>query len=97
MTPNQFNGINPYTGGINTKNEQVDNSYYDQYREASKNNGTRRWVRRPIYDARGNIKGYQEGYVWTNSVTGVEHGELKNVTENDKGGVHEQIQVRSAL
>ena len=95
VSPDQFNGINPWTGGINTKNEQIDNSYYDPFREASKNNGTRRWVQRPIYNSQGQVVGYQEGYVWTNSVTGVEHGELKNVTGNNQGGEHEQIQLRS--
>jgi hypothetical protein len=97
VSPDQFNGYNPYTGRPNTKNEQVDNTYYDQNREASKFNGTRRWVRRPIHNAQGQVVGYQEGYVWTNSVTGVEHGELKNVTPNNQGGEHEQIQLKSVL
>ena len=95
VTPDQFDGYNPYTGGIDTRNEQVGNTYYDRHREASKNNGTRRWVRRPIYDAHGKVSGYQEGYVWKNSVTGIEHAELQNVTANDKGGTHRQIEVRS--
>lgn len=95
VSPDRFDGINPHTGGIDTKNEQIDNTYYDPNRESSKYNGTRRWVQRPIYGANGQITGYQEGYVWTNSVTGVEHGELKNVTQNDKGGKHDQIQVKS--
>ena len=96
VSPDRFDGINPITGGINTKNEQIDNTYYDPNRESSKYNGTRRWVQRPIYGSNGQITGYQEGYVWTNSVTGVEHGELKNVTKNNKGGTHEQIKVQSA-
>ena len=95
VSPDQFDRINPITGGIDTKNEQIDNTYYDPNRERSKYNGTRRWVRRPIYDGNGRITGYQEGYVWTNSITGVEHGELKNVTENNQGGKHDQIQLKS--
>jgi hypothetical protein len=95
VSPDQFNGYNPYTGGSNTKNEQVDNTYFDPNRESSKNNGSRRWVRRPIHNAQGQVVGYQEGYVWTNSITGVEHGELKNVTANGHGGEHEQIQLKS--
>lgn len=95
VTPDRYDGINPYTGGIDTRNEQVDNTYYDPNRENSKYNGTRRWVRRPIYGAHGQVTGYQEGYVWINSVTGVEHGELKNVTENNQGGKHEQIKLQS--
>ena len=95
VTPVRFDGVNPFTGGVDSRNEQVNNTYYDPFRDASKNNGTRRFVRRPIYDSQGNVTGYQEGHVWTNSVTGVEHGELKNVTDNGLGGKHEQIQVNS--
>ncbi len=96
VSADRFDGYNPYTGGIDTTNEQINNTYYDRHREASKYNGTRRWVRRPVYDASGRVSGYQEGYVWNNSVTGVEHAELQNVTANNKGGTHRQISVSSA-
>ena len=97
VTTDQFKGINPYTGGVDTHNEQVNNTYFDPNREASKNNGTRQWVRRPVYNANGQLTGYEEGWVWRNSVTGVEHGDLKTVTENDKGGTHTQIRAQMAL
>lgn len=96
MSENRFKGINPHTGGIDTQNEQVNNTYYDPSRAASEHNGTKRWVRRPVYGANGQVTGFEEGYVWRNSVTGVEHGNLKTVTENNQGGVHEQYRVQSA-
>ncbi|MCA9185263.1 MAG: hypothetical protein R3E01_18895 [Pirellulaceae bacterium] len=92
VTPNQDVGTNPYTGGMDTANHQVDNTYFQNGRNESANNGTRRFVRRPVYDANGNVVGYQEGYVWINSVTGQEHGDLINYTPNNKGGVHKGIQ-----
>jgi hypothetical protein len=94
VTPNQIIGRNPF-GVINTGNRQIDNTYFDPARNLSANNGTKRYVNRPVYDANGQIVGYEKGYVWNNSVTGVEHGELKSVTDNGQGGVHEQIRSMS--
>lgn len=88
VTPNIVTGFNPQTGGLNTANRQIDNSFFDYRRESSKYNGTRRWVRRPVYGAYGRIVGYQEGFVWNNSVTGREHGDLQSFTPNGSGGIH---------
>ena len=89
VTPNQFNGYNPNTGGINTSNTQIDNTAFDPYRNNSQFNGSKRWVsNRPIYK-NGQIVGYQQGWVWNNSVTGQEHGTVKNFTPNEHGGVNE--------
>ena len=90
VTPDQFQGINPQTGGIDTRNDQINDTYFDHGRHESEHNGTKRWVRRPVY-RNGQVVGYQEGYVWNNSRTGQEHGTLKTVTPNDKGGIHTGI------
>ncbi|MEM7455046.1 MAG: hypothetical protein AAF456_11910 [Planctomycetota bacterium] len=87
-TPNVITGYNPWTGGWNTANTQVNDTRFDFGRDMSANNGSRRWVNRPVYDAWGNITGYQQGYVWNNSFTGQEHGHLNTVTPNGMGGDH---------
>ena len=97
VSPNEIVGVNPQTGGIDTQNRQIDNTVYQPGRNSSQNNGTKRWVRRPVYNAQGQEVGYQEGWVWNNSYTGQEHGELSNYTPNGLslggvvggGGVHE--------
>ena len=94
VTPDRITGINDQTGGYDTGNQQVNDTYFDHGRNESINNGTKRFVRRPVY-RNGQVVGYEEGYVWNNSRTGQEHGELKTVTPNDKGGVHEQARVYS--
>lgn len=95
VAPNNITGINPLTGGLNTGNFQIDHSAFDPAREQSKHNGTMEYVQRPIYGQNGNIVGYQEGHVWRNSFTGQEHGELKNYTPNQFGGINENTQIRS--
>jgi hypothetical protein len=95
VSPNEITGINPETGGYDTYNRQIDNTVYQVGRNESQNNGTKRWVRRPIHNAQGQVVGYQEGYVWINSITGQEHGELTNYTPNGLGGVNNQHQSRS--
>lgn len=97
VTPNEFSGYNPYTGGWNTRNRQIDNTYFHYGRNGSQHNGTKRWVNRPIYDAYGNISGYSQGYVWNNSITGQEHGNVRDVTRNNTGGEHETIRAYSAI
>lgn len=95
VTPTQFNGYNPQTGGWDTRNTQVNNTYYDQGRNASRYNGTSQYVRRPVYDSYGRVVGYEQGQVWRNTYTGQEHGDLKTYTPNDTGGVQETITLRS--
>lgn len=97
VTPNEFAGINPWTGGLNTRNGQIDNTYFDHGRNGSQYNGSKRWVNRPIYDARGNISGYTQGYVWRNSFTGQEHGNVRDVTNNGLGGEHETARMYSTI
>ena len=89
VTPNQFNGFNQ-NGAMNTQNSQIMDSAFQHGREQSKNNGTRRWERRPIYGPNGAITGYQEGYVWRNSITGQEHFDMINRSQNQFGGEHKQ-------
>ncbi len=96
VTGNQFNGFNSSTGGVDTFNEQIDHSAFRPGRDDSRFNGTERYVERPIYDNFGNVVGYQQGYVWNNSFTGEEHGDLTNYTPNGMGGVHQQSQTKSA-
>lgn len=90
VTDNKITGINPETGGYDTENRQIDNTVNQIGREESKKNGTMRWVQRPVHNSQGQVVGYQEGYVWINSYTGQEHGELTNYTPNDLGGVNNQ-------
>ena len=85
ITPERFNGYTPW-GGINTRNHQVNNTYFDYGRTGSQYNGSRRWVNRPVYDTYGRVTGYQQGYVWNNSLTGQEHGNVNTVTPNGHGG-----------
>lgn len=85
VSPERFNGYTPW-GGINTRNEQVNNTYFDYGRNGSRYNGSRRWVNRPVYDSYGRIVGYQQGEIWNNSLTGQEHGNVKTVTPNGHGG-----------
>ena len=86
VTPSQVTGVNPWTGGLNTGNMQLNNTYFDYGRNGSQYNGTRRWVNRPVYDSYGRITGHQQGYVWNNSITGQEHGDLNTRTPNGLGG-----------
>ena len=85
ITPERFNGYTPW-GGINTRNHQVNNTYFDYGRNGSQYNGTRRWINRPVYDTYGRVTGYQQGHVWNNSITGQEHGNVNTVTPNGHGG-----------
>ncbi len=96
VTPDTITGINSQTGGFDTGNLQVDNTFFDAGRNQSRFNGTERWVQRPIHDQFGNVIGYQEGFVWNNSRTGVEHGDLTNHVPNGNAGIHSQTQLRSA-
>ena len=92
ITPERFNGYTPW-GGINTRNQQVNNTYFDYGRNGSQYNGSRRWVSRPVYDSYGQVTGYQQGHVWNNSLTGQEHGNVTTVTPNGHGG---QIETATA-
>ena len=92
VSPNVVTGINSQTGGLNTSSSQVDDSTFAFGREQGKAN--QQWVRRPVYGANGQVTGYQEGYVWRNPYTGQEHGNLKNYTPNNQGGVNTQLQTR---
>lgn len=89
ITQDRISGFNNQTGGWDTRNEQINSSRFDPYRDDSRWNGSRRWVQRPIRDRYGRITGYSEGWVWNNSITGREHGELNSFTPNELGGVHE--------
>lgn len=93
VTRNEISGINPYTGRYDTRNQQVENTYFDPTRNQSRQNGTQRYVNRPVYNQNGQIVGYERGYVWNNTYTGVEHKELKVVTDNGEGGIHEQERI----
>ena len=89
VTPNAITGVNPQTGGLNTGNTQLNNTYFDPFRDQSQFNNSRRWEQRPVYNTFGQLTGYQQGWVWNNSVTGQEHGNLQTYTPNQFGGVHE--------
>lgn len=88
VTPNQVTSVNQWTGGLNTANQQINNTAYTPGRLQSANNGTGRYVNRPVYNNFGQITGYQQGYVWNNSLTGQEHGQVNTVTPNGLGGVN---------
>ena len=90
VTPQRFNGYTPW-GGINTRNHQVNNTYFDYGRHGSQYNGSSRWVNRPVYDTYGRLAGYQQGHVWNNSLTGQEHGNVTTVTPNGHGGQNETV------
>ncbi|MEL7497822.1 MAG: hypothetical protein AAFN77_09445 [Planctomycetota bacterium] len=92
VTPNQFRGYDPYTGMPITQNLQVENTYFDPNRNLMRNNGTERFVRRNVYDARGRIVGFEQGNVWRNTITGAEHHDLKVITQQN-GKIHEQKRV----
>ena len=72
--PQQITGINPRTGGLDTRSSQINSSAFDPLRNVNQYNGSKRWVSRPVYDQFGRITGYKEGYVWINSRTLQEHG-----------------------
>ena len=91
-SPNVVTGINNQTLGLNTSSSQVDDSTFAFGREQGKAN--QQWVRRPVYGANGQVTGYQEGHVWRNPYTGQEHGNLKNYTPNNQGGVNTQVHTR---
>lgn len=88
VTPNQVTGVNQWTGGYDTANQQINNTVFAPGRGQSAGNGTGRWVNRPVYGNGGQIVGHQQGYVWNNSLTGQEHGELNTFTPNGLGGVN---------
>jgi hypothetical protein len=90
----RFDGFNP-GGGINTSGVTVYDSVNDPFRDSSRYNGTRRWVSRPMYNNRGQIVGYQEGYTWRNDVTGRWHFEGRKVTNNGLGGTNNQMEFKS--
>ena len=91
VTQPRFDGWSPW--GINTRNEQIDNTYFMGNRGSSLYNGSGRYVNRPVYGSHGQIVGYERGLVWNNSVTGQEHGDLTRVTDNGMGG---QLQTHHA-
>lgn len=95
VSSNQVSSVDPLTGAVNTSNIQIDHSTFAPGRVESMNNGTKRWVTRPIHNSFGQVVGYQQGWVWNNSMTGLEHGNLQNFTPNGLGGMHVQQQTRS--
>ncbi len=92
LTPETPTNINPFTGGIDTRSTQIDNTFFDPNRNASMNNGSMRQVDRPIYDTNGNVVGRQSGVEWYNPSTGRWHGNVNNQTLNNQGGVSNQQQ-----
>ena len=88
VSNNTATGVNNQTGGIDTSNSQIADSAFAYGREQGKAN--RRWVSKPVYGANGQVTGYQEGYVWTNPITGQQHHDLKVRTPNGSNGVHTQ-------
>lgn len=94
--PTRVTHYNPWTGRVDTHNNQINNTAFDFGRNQSMNNGTRRVVNRPVRDAWGNITGYERGVVWNNSFTGQEHGETTIVRPNGTGGGSSTTIVRSA-
>jgi hypothetical protein len=95
VTPNAPIGVNPFTGGLDTTNTQVDSSFFDPGRDAARFNGTTRPVDRPIFDPYGNLIGRQSGTEWYNPQTGRWHGDVTNLTPNGSGGQHIQGHVYS--
>ena len=87
VTTPQFNGYNPW-GGIDTRNTQVDNTYFAPGRDASRYNGTARYVNRPVYDSYGRIIGREQGTEWYNPATGQIHGNKNVSTPNGSGGTN---------
>lgn len=96
-TPSVVTGYNPWTGGWNTGNTEVNNTYFDYGRGGSQHNGSKRWVNRPVYDNYGNITGYQRGFVWNNSFTGQEHGNVTTTTPNGMGGQNDTVTMYSTI
>ena len=88
VSHNQFRNYNQY-GGIDTWNQQVDNTYFAPGRESSRYNGTMRQVDRPVYDNWGRVIGREQGTEWYNPSTGQTHGDKSILTPNGSGGVHE--------
>ena len=72
VTTPSFNGYNPW-GGIDTRNTQVDNTYFAPGRDASRYNGSARYVNRPVYDNYGRVVGQERGTEWYNPSTGQVH------------------------
>lgn len=89
VTPHRIARFNPHLGGWDTSNQQVSPSVYDPYREMSRNNGTMRYVQRPIYNRYGRVIGVSRGREWVNSVNGRRHWEYEDTTLNRFGGVHQ--------
>lgn len=92
-SPTQITGFNPITGGFNTGGTSVNNTAFDPWRNQSMNNGSARVVNRPVYDNFGNIRGWERGVEWTNSITGQTHGNTQIITPNGIGGGHHQQNV----
>lgn len=90
QSPRQVTNINPWTGGVDTAGTTVNNTVFDPWRNRSRNNGTQRQVNRPVYDNFGNIRGWERGVEWTNSVTGQTHFEKQVITPNVWGGVNRE-------
>lgn len=95
VTPNTPTNINPFTGGIDTSNLQINDSAFDPGRDAAMFNGTMRNVDRAIYDPFGNIVGRQQGVEWYNPTTGRWNGDLNNQTLNGMGGVNHGRLIKS--
>ncbi|HYH68628.1 MAG TPA: hypothetical protein VD866_28300 [Urbifossiella sp.] len=85
VTPAAPIGVNPWTGGLDTTNTQLNSSYFDPGREAARFNGTLR----PVDDAAGNPVGRPTGVEWYNPATGRWNGDVRTVTPNGLGGLHD--------
>ena len=94
MTTPSFNGYNPW-GGIDTRNTQVDNTYFAPGRDASRYNGSARYVNRPVYDNYGRVVGQERGTEWYNPSTGQVHGNKQVYTPNGSGGTNQTTVLHS--
>ena len=94
VTTPSFNGYNPW-GGIDTRNTQVDNTYFAPGRDASRFNGSARYVNRPVFDNYGRVVGQERGTEWYNPSTGQVHGNKQVYTPNGSGGTNQSTVLHS--
>ncbi len=95
QSPQQISGFNPWTGGWNTQNSNISTTVFTPGRDQSRFNGSARPVNRPVYDSWGNLRGWERGTEWTNSMTGQTHKDTQIYTPNGIGGTNTTNVMRS--
>ena len=68
------------------KNTRASPTSFAPGRDASRYNGSARYVNRPVYDNYGRVVGQERGTEWYNPSTGQVHGNKQVYTPNGSGG-----------